>query len=186
MTNAEISVGLQRTFRAVNLTRRGAGCALFSFLCATTLGMAQDGVGPTPQKEAVPQAHVEPRTVVLPVADGNRMRFRRFSTEDGLSQTMVTQILQDDQGFIWFASLYGLNRYDGYKFKVFKHETGRPNSLSGVHNYSLFKDRSGMLWIGCEEFLDRFDPVTETATHYRIGDADSESLPVRHISQDHM
>jgi PAS domain S-box-containing protein len=133
----------------------------------------------------VPQAHVDPNTIILPVVDGSAIRFRRFSTEDGLSQTMVTQIVQDDQGFIWFASLYGLNRYDGYKFKVFKHEPGRPNSLSGVHNYSLFKDRSGALWIGCEEFLDRFDPVTETATHYRIGDAAGETFPVRNISQDH-
>jgi len=133
----------------------------------------------------VPQAHVAPHTVILPVVDGDGMRFRRFSTEDGLSQTMVTQILQDDQGFIWFASLYGLNRYDGYKFKVFKHEPGRPSSLSGVHNYSLFKDHSGVLWIGCEEFLDRFDPVTERATHYRIGDAEGETFPVRNISQDH-
>ena len=115
------------------------------------------------------------------------MRFRRFSTEDGLSQTHINEILQDDQGFMWFASMYGLNRYDGYKFKVFKHEPGNPNSLSGVHNYSLFKDHSGMLWVGCEEFLDKFDPVTETATHYRIGSIGGvgETFPVSHISQDH-
>ena len=132
-----------------------------------------------------PQAHVDPHTIILPMVDGSAIRFRRFSTEDGLSQTMVTQIVQDNQGFIWFASLYGLNRYDGYKFKTFKHEPGRSSSLSGVHNYSLFKDRSGALWIGFEEFLDRFDPVTEVATHYRIGDAEGETFPVRSISQDH-
>ncbi len=62
--------------------------------------------------------------------------------EDGLSQTKVSQIVQDDQGFIWFGSQYGLNRYDGYKFKVFKHEPGRTNSLSGVLISSLFKDGS--------------------------------------------
>ena len=43
---------------------------------------------------------------------------------------------------------------------------GNPNSLSGVFISSLFKDRSGSLWIGCDEFLDKFDPVTETFTHY--------------------
>jgi ligand-binding sensor domain-containing protein len=55
--------------------------------------------------------------------------------------------------FVWFGSEYGLNRYDGYKFKVFKHEPGSTNSLSGVYIYSLFKDRSGSPWIGCEGFL---------------------------------
>lgn len=130
------------------------------------------------------QANIDPHTIILPVVDERRMRFRRFSTEDGLSQTHINAILQDDQGFMWFASMYGLNRYDGYKFKVFKHEPGNPNSLSGVHNYSLFKDHSGVLWVGCEEFLDKFDPVTETVTHYRVGSRDGETFPVSQISQD--
>jgi ligand-binding sensor domain-containing protein len=53
---------------------------------------------------------------------------------------------------------------------------------------SLFKDRSGSLWIGCEEFLDKFDPVSETFTHYRIdaNTAHGEMAPVTHISQDHV
>ena len=49
----------------------------------------------------------------------------------------MIQIVQDDQGFMWFGSQYGLNRYDGYKFKVFKHEPGNANSLSGVHFFPL-------------------------------------------------
>ena len=136
----------------------------------------------------VPQAHVDPRTIILPVVDGKDIRFTRLSTEDGLSQTRVSQIVQDDQGFMWFGSQYGLNRYDGYKFKVFKHEPGVANSLSGVYISSLFKDRSGSLWIGCDEFLDKFDPVTETFTHYRIDTegAQGETVPVTNISQDHM
>ena len=189
MTNAAISVVYQRTFQLAILMHWGACCTLLSLLHAPLSAIAQNTAGRSDNRtvivDMVPQAHVDPRTVILPVVDGNGMRFRRFSTEDGLSQTMVTQIVQDDQGFIWFASLYGLNRYDGYKFKTFKHEPGRPNSLSGVHNYSLFKDRSGALWIGFEEFLDKFDPVTETATHFRIGDAEGETFPVRNISQDH-
>jgi ligand-binding sensor domain-containing protein/signal transduction histidine kinase len=136
----------------------------------------------------VQQVHVDPRTITLPVVDGKGIRFTRLSTDEGLSQTRVIQIVQDDQGFMWFGSQYGLNRYDGYKFKVFKHEPGRTNSLSGVFISSLFKDRSGSLWIGCGEFLDKFDPLTETFTHYRIDttDAQGETVPVTHISQDHM
>ena len=143
---------------------------------------------PRMTRPAVPQARVSPRVVRLPVVDGKDIRFTRLSTEEGLSQTRVPQIVQDDQGFMWFGSEYGLNRYDGYKFKVFKHEPGRANSLDGVFIYSLFKDRSGSLWIGCEEFLDKFDPITETFTHYRIDtkDAHGETAPVTHISQDHI
>src|ERR1700757_3088883 len=160
-------------------------------LFLSTFTVAQGAAGRPENQSAnlgmVPQAHVEPRTVTLPVVDGKGLRFTRLSTDEGLSQTRVSQIVQDDQGFMWFGSQYGLNRYDGYKFKVFKHEPGNPNSLSGVFISSLFKDRSGLLWIGCDEFLDRFDPVNETFTHYRIDteDAQGETVPVTHISQDH-
>ena len=59
---------------------------------------------------AVPQASVDPRPVKLPVIDGKDIRFARLSTAEGLSQTRVAQIVQDDQGFIWFGTQYGLNR----------------------------------------------------------------------------
>ena len=135
----------------------------------------------------VRQAQVDPHTITLPVVDGKGIRFTRLSTDEGLSQTRVIQIVQDNQGFMWFGSQYGINRYDGYKFKVFKHEPGRTNSLSGVFISSLFKDRSGTLWVGCDDFLDKFDPVTEIFTHYHIdtGGAQGEIVPVTHISQDH-
>jgi PAS domain S-box-containing protein len=190
VTKPVISVVHQGTIKPMVLMRLAVRCAFVALLCATALGMAPDEAGRPDNRSINPgverQAHVDPHTIILPVVDGNGMRFRRLSTEDGLSQTRVTQILEDDQGFIWLASNYGLNRYDGNKFRVFKHEPGRPNSLSGVYIYSLFKDPSGVLWIGCEEFLDKFDPVTETVTHYRIGarDAQGETLPVMHISQD--
>jgi signal transduction histidine kinase/ligand-binding sensor domain-containing protein len=126
--------------------------------------------------------------VNVPVIDGGSARFTRISTADGLSQTRVSQIVQDDRGFIWFGTQYGLDRYDGYEFKVFVHEAGRVNSLAGAFIYSLFKDRSGMLWIGCNRFLDRFDPRTETFTHYRIESETEDPAnlggTVVHISQD--
>jgi ligand-binding sensor domain-containing protein len=68
----------------------------------------------------------------------------------GPSQTSVEQIAQDDDGFMWFGTPSGLNRFDSYKCKVFKHDLTRPGSLSGVNIYSLFKDRSGALWVGSD------------------------------------
>ena len=124
-----------------------------------------------------PRAPVNTATVRLPIIDGTDIRFTRLSTANGLSQRKVYQIVQDDQGFIWFATLYGLNRYDGYNFKVFVHDPGDPNSLSGVAVNALFKDHDGAIWIGCDQFLNKLDPVTETFTRYPIPF-------VSHISQD--
>jgi ligand-binding sensor domain-containing protein/signal transduction histidine kinase len=120
------------------------------------------------------------------VIAGTDIRFYRTATGDGLSQIRVSQIVQDDQGFMWFGTQYGLNRYDGYKVKVFLHDPEDPSSLSGVYITALFKDKSGALWVGCNQFLDKYDPVTETFAHYRIQapHAKNEQLTIKHISQD--
>ena len=123
------------------------------------------------------QANVDPRPIRLSIADGRDLRFARLSTDEGLSQTKVAQIVQDDQGFMWFGTQDGLNRYDGYSFKLFVHDPRNPNSLSGVYVRSLFKDRDGVLWVGCDQFLNRFDRATETFTRYPVPF-------VRNISQD--
>ncbi len=88
---------------------------------------------------------------------------------------------------IWFGTQYGINRYDGYEFRVFVHDPKQPNSLCGTYVHALFKDRSGMLWIGCNQLVDRFDPRTETFVHYRVepDGADNQNMSVLHISQDH-
>ncbi|HEV7732200.1 MAG TPA: two-component regulator propeller domain-containing protein [Candidatus Binatia bacterium] len=129
----------------------------------------------------VPVADVDATTVTLPTTDGHDLRFTRLSSERGLSQTRVAQIVQDDQGFLWFGTQHGLNRFDGYECKVFKHDPDRPDGLSGVFVYALFKDRSGALWVGTDQFLDRFDPVTETFTHHRLS---AQPPIVINISQD--
>ena len=124
-----------------------------------------------------PHVHVRKQVVRLPIIPGGDVRFTHLTTAEGLSQMKVSQILQDNQGFMWFGTQYGLNRYDGYRFKVFVHEPGNPKSLSGVFVGALFKDHSGTLWVPCGQLLNRFDPATETFTQY--------SVPfVNHISED--
>jgi ligand-binding sensor domain-containing protein len=129
---------------------------------------------------------VDTETIRLPVVEGKDIRFARISSSQGLSQVRVSDIVQDDQGFIWFGTWNGLNRYDGYNFKVFKHEPERQESLSGVYIYSLFKDRAGTIWVGTDQFLDRFDPLTEKFSHYHFDVPDSSGLTttVNQISQD--
>jgi signal transduction histidine kinase len=129
---------------------------------------------------------VDTETIRLPVVEGKDIRFGRISTSQGLSQVRVSDMVQDDQGFIWFGTWNGLNRYDGYNFKVFKHDPERPESLGGVYIYSLFKDRAGTIWVGTDQSLDRFDPLTEKFSHYHFDVPDSSGLPttVNQISQD--
>ena len=116
----------------------------------------------------VPPPIVNPQTMRLPIVDGRDLRFARLSTDEGLSQTKIAQIVQDDDGFIWFGTQDGLNRYDGYSFKLFVHDPRNPNSLSGVYVRGLFKDRDGVLWVGCDQFLDKFNRATETFTRYPV------------------
>src|SRR5262249_41590593 len=130
------------------------------------------------------QVHVNPQTVRVTVSDGDDIRFNRLSTNAGLSQTRVAQISQDGQGFMWFGTQYGLNRYDGSKFKVLTPDLSQQNSLSGAYIYALFKDRSGMLWIGCGPYLDRLDPITETFTHFRVEPRVDPPVTVVQITQD--
>jgi signal transduction histidine kinase/ligand-binding sensor domain-containing protein len=121
--------------------------------------------------------------VRLPVVDGNDLRFAHVSAGDERSHSRVGQIVQDDLGFVWFGTHNGLQRYDGYRFREYRHDPKNPNSLSGSNIYGLFKDRSGKLWVGSDKYLDRYDPATEIFTHYRPDPGSFEGW-VSHISQD--
>ncbi len=77
------------------------------------------------------------------------MRFRKISLEQGLSQSSVHAIVQDKQGFLWFGTQDGLNRFDGYTLTVFRQQQSNiANSLPNNCIQSLYEDRSGTLWIG--------------------------------------
>jgi signal transduction histidine kinase/ligand-binding sensor domain-containing protein len=165
--------------------RRSIFGLLFHLLILSASLLAQEpsriGLGHTP-----PQVlRGGPRPVRVPVIDGNDIHFSRPSTAQGLSQTRAAQIVADDHGFIWFGTQYGVNRYDGYEFRVFTHDPTRENSLSCDYIHSLFKDRSGTLWVGCDQFLEKFDSIRETFTHYQIGPRiPGEAGFVSQISQD--
>ncbi len=92
-------------------------------------------------------------------------RFEHVTTADGLSFPIVQDILQDQQGYLWFATYSGLNRYDGYEFTVYRHDPGDPTSLRSDYVAAIFEDRDGTLWVGGGGGLDRFDPRSETFVH---------------------
>jgi signal transduction histidine kinase/ligand-binding sensor domain-containing protein len=161
-------------------------CALvlISIAAPTAPAYALDS-GPPSSTELPTQAHVSGELVRLGITDTHDIRFSHLARAQGLSQTRITQIVQDDQGFIWFGTQYGLNRYDGYRFKVFKPDPERPASICGVYINSLFKARDGTLWIGCDYEVDRYDPALEAFSHYRIDPAvPGLSNSINHIAQD--
>jgi len=95
-------------------------------------------------------------------------KFTHLTTNDGLSQNNVTEILQDRRGFMWFATRDGLNRYDGNTFVVYKHDPKDSASLSANYIWDLLEDGQGYLWIATDTGgVDRFDPTTERFSHYR-------------------
>jgi len=96
-------------------------------------------------------------------------RFEKIDVEQGLSSNRVYSIAQDQTGFLWFGTEDGLNRYDGYKFKVFRHEPDDSNSISDNSVWSLMVDRSGKLWIGTKAGeLNRYNPETEKFESWKI------------------
>src|SRR6266853_4062355 len=131
--------------------------AIFCFAWIGLLGAAFT----VPNHCSAEQAPPPGRDIVrVPIVEGRDIRFRRLSNPQNLSHVRVESIVQDTQGFMWFGTWNGLNRNDGYKFKVFKHEPGNLKSLSGVYVYSLVKDHSGNLWVGTDGFISDVDALS--------------------------
>ena len=101
---------------------------------------------------------------------------------------MITGIVQDRYGFMWFATKDGLNRYDGYHFVVYSHDAADHASLAESYVQTLYEDSKGRLWIGTVSAgLDLFDRETETFIHIRHRDDNAASLsagPVYAIAED--
>ncbi|WLT32060.1 two-component regulator propeller domain-containing protein [Geothrix sp. PMB-07] len=91
--------------------------------------------------------------------------FEHISVDQGLSQSIVHAILQDRNGFLWFGTEGGLNRYDGQRFKVLRPDASDPNALRSNWITSLLEDREGRIWIGTNGGgLSRMDPSGKLRT----------------------
>src|SRR6056297_2411682 len=110
-----------------------------------------------------------------PLAGG--IRFDRLGVSDGLSSSSVSSIVQDEEGFIWFGTQSGLNRYDGYSIERFEHDPFDRNSLSHNLVQTMHYDRTAdVLWLGTYGGLNRFEPGTGDFTLYDNRHDDPRSL----------
>jgi ligand-binding sensor domain-containing protein/two-component sensor histidine kinase len=112
--------------------------------------------------------------------------FRNLNTANGLSHNKVNCIIQDRRGFTWIGTDDGLNRYDGYRFEVFRHDPSDPVSVSGNIITDLLEDKKGVLWIatadgGLTKYDYRLAP-SDQFRQFKHSASDSSSIPLNIIN----
>jgi signal transduction histidine kinase/ligand-binding sensor domain-containing protein/DNA-binding response OmpR family regulator len=115
-------------------------------------------------------------TAAFSNAQNNQFQFSHLDISNGLSHNNVTSILKDDKGFMWFGTLSGLNRYDGYKFKTFKHSVTDSASLDDDYIVNINRGPENKLWIETRSGINIYDPATEKFTHNIAGFLHSISI----------
>lgn len=94
-------------------------------------------------------------------AQNNQFQFSHLDINGGLSHNQVNCIYKDKKGFMWFGTLSGLNKYDGYSFKNFKHIAGDTTTLDDDYIVSINPGPENKLWIETRTGFNIYDPATE-------------------------
>ncbi len=115
-------------------------------------------------------------------AQVNDINLEHILTDKGLSQNTIHCILQDSHGFLWFATEDGLDKYDGYNFKVYKNDPRDSGSISDNFIWTMFEDREGTLWVGTNSGgLCKFNRESETFTRFKHNPDNPESISYNNI-----
>jgi len=111
-----------------------------------------------------------------------QLEFEQLTANDGLSQNFVTCILQDHQGFLWFGTRDGLNRYDGYEFKVYSFDADDTTSISANAIQTIYEDKHGNLWVGTWfGGLNKYDRATDRFVRYSY-EREAPSGPTQNLT----
>ena len=92
--------------------------------------------------------------------------FKNITIEDGLSQSTVETIYQDSKGYIWMGTNDGLDRYNGYEFKYYKHDKDDKNSIPNNYIVDIIEDKKGYIWVSTINGLSRIDSDTDEIKNY--------------------
>jgi len=112
--------------------------------------------------------------LAAPVPD---LHFERFGLADGLSQGTIRCIAQDRQGFLWFGTQDGLNRYDGHNFHTFRYSPADAGSVPNNSIAALLVDRQGTLWVATTGGgVATFSPATQRFTRHPLSDPNASAL----------
>ncbi|MBN1249144.1 MAG: hypothetical protein JXC32_15905, partial [Anaerolineae bacterium] len=143
--------------------KRGGLRTLFAVvaLLATACGSPTTLDTPTPAPTGTPPSP-NAKAPLTSLAAGQALAFRRLTLDDGLSQSTINCITQDPQGFMWFGTQDGLNRYDGYEFRIYRRDAGNPYSLTNSYIVGCEHDQRGVMWVVTGDgTLHRYEPETD-------------------------
>ena len=92
--------------------------------------------------------------------------FKNITIEDGLSQSTVETIYQDSKGYIWIGTNDGLDRYNGYEFKHYKHDKYDKKSIANNYIVDIIEDKNGYIWVSTIGGLSRINPDKDEIKNY--------------------
>jgi signal transduction histidine kinase/ligand-binding sensor domain-containing protein/DNA-binding response OmpR family regulator len=105
------------------------------------------------------------------------LRLTKLNSSNGISQNSILSTFKDSYGYMWFGTQDGLNKYDGYKFTVYKHISKNNNSLSANYVATIAEDKEGNIWVGTRiGGLNKFNRAKETFTNYKNDETNPNSL----------
>jgi len=114
------------------------------------------------------------------------LHFKKLNIESGLSHSSIVDILQDHNELLWFATQYGLNRYDGYQFTKFLPIPDSTKGLRSWHITAILEDSRQYLWIGTNlEGLHKYNQATKSYKHYSIEPYPETILNISFLEEDH-
>ena len=161
---------------APGYSRHWALCGVFALVMTQLLSSCGPGVPTHSASSEVGSVVAGAETTAVPIPITANPKFVRISVEQGLSQSSVYSMLQDSQGYMWFGTEDGLNRYDGYSFRIYRHDPDNPDSLSDNWISSIVEDQTGALWIGTDGGINRYERDSDSFVRYRHDPSDPSSL----------
>ena len=115
-------------------------------------------------------------TFATPATFDESLKFKHITAADGLSQSYVFDIIQDEDGYIWLATQDGLNKYDGAKFEYYRSNILDEHSLTDNYIRKLFKDSSGNIWVGTQNGLSKYNKLLDNFDNFTFNENDENSL----------
>jgi signal transduction histidine kinase/ligand-binding sensor domain-containing protein/AraC-like DNA-binding protein len=97
-------------------------------------------------------------------------KFEHLGIRQGLSQSTVLSLLQDQYGFIWVGTRDGLNKYNGYEFEVFRYDVGNPTTISGNIINDIQEDKNGDIWVVHENGLSKLNRAKGIFLNYSLNE----------------
>ena len=109
--------------------------------------------------------------ILSSIAYADDYTFKQLTESDGLSQSTVFAMMQDTQGYLWFGTIEGLNRYDGYNFRIYVNSPDDSTSISDDLISTIFEDSENNIWVGTRNGnFNKFDRETESFKRFNVND----------------